>query len=123
VAKNFVCWVIVVGSEATAFRSRNQEDLVPTLKQLQRTQPDVVMKWYERGKLWDSVEDAEQALSSRRPATPRRGKGWRPGGEHVDPKAKHEVPRDQKRARFKSRLIASKSRSATSGPSRLKSGK
>lgn len=121
-AKNFTCWVIVVGSEPTAFRAREAEDLIPTLKQLQRTQPDVAMKWFERGKLWDSAQQADEALRSRRrPAG--RGKDWRPGGDHVDPKARHEVPRDVKRARFKSRLIASKSASGGRGPSRLKGPK
>ena len=49
-AKNFCCWVIVVGNQPTAFRAREAEDLVPTLKQLQRTQPDVEMRWFERNR-------------------------------------------------------------------------
>ena len=32
----------------------------------------------------------------------RRGRDWRPGGEHKDPRDRFKVPRDVKRARFKS---------------------
>ena len=40
--------------------------------------------------------------AERRP--PRRGKrDWRPGGDHVDPRAQFKVTRDEKRARFKER--------------------
>jgi hypothetical protein len=111
-ARNFRCWVIVAGSEPTAFRSRQAEDLVPTLKQLQRTQPDVAMKWFERGQLWSSPEEAAAAWHARRGARgPRdRGPDWRPGGDHRDPRARYDIPRDQKRARFKKRLIAARAR-------------
>ena len=34
----------------------------------------------------------------------RRGRDWRPGGEHRDPRARFKVPRDLKRARFAARL-------------------
>jgi len=103
-AKRFTCWVIVTGSQATAFRARNPEDLIPTLKQLQRTQPDSVMKWFERGKLWNSPEDAMADLRAERDQKPpSRGEGWRPGGEHKDPRAQYQLTRDQKRARFKQR--------------------
>lgn len=107
-AKNFCCWVIVVGNQPTAFRAREAEDLVPTLKQLQRTQPDVEMRWFERNKLWPSPDAAAEALRAQRRSPTRRGRDWRPGGSHVDPRAKYDVSRDQKRARFKKRLIAKK---------------
>src|SRR5512138_2946940 len=42
----------------TAFRAREAEDLLPTLKQLQNRHPDATMKWFERGQLWDSPEAA-----------------------------------------------------------------
>lgn len=121
-AKNFRCWVIVVGSESTAFRARLAEDLLPTLKQLQRTQPNVEMKWFERGRLWPSPEAAVAALKERRraPSHGERGRDWRPGGDHKDPRAKYDIPRDEKRARFKKQLIAKKTRAgageATSRP-------
>jgi hypothetical protein len=97
-------WVIVTGQDATAFRARYAEDLLPTLKQLQRTQPDAVLKWFERSRLWNSAEEAAAALKApRRPAGPSRGREWRPGGEHRDPRAKFQLTRDEKRARFKKR--------------------
>jgi hypothetical protein len=107
-AKFFRCWVIVDGTQPTAFRSRDAEDLIPTLKQLQRTQPDVTLMWFERGRLWRSPEDAQRALIERRRTPSGRGREWRPGGEHKDPKARPQVPRDEKRALFKKRLIAKK---------------
>lgn len=100
-AKRFSCWVIVAGASPTAFRARRAEDLLPTLRQLQRTQPDVAMKWFDRGRFWNSPEEAEDALKARRQAAAGRGRDWRPGGSHVDPRAKYQLSRDEKRARFK----------------------
>ena len=112
-AKRFCCWVIVDGAQPTAFRSRHAEDLLPTLKQLQRTQPDVTMKWFDRGRFWDSPEAADEAYLSRRRSSSGRGRDWRPGGKHVDPRAKYEVSRDEKRAKFKRRLISDRVRQSS----------
>ena len=109
-AKRFCCWVIVDGAQPTAFRSRHAEDLMPTLKQLQRTNPDVTMKWFDRGRFWESPEAAEAADLSRRRSSSGRGRDWRPGGSHVDPRKKYEVSRDEKRARFKRRLVSDRVR-------------
>lgn len=114
-AKYFRCWVIVDGAVPTSFRARDAEDLLPTLRQLQRTQPAVQLKWFERGRLWASPEAAKAALLERRRSPSTRGRDWRPGGEHKDPRARYDIPRDEKRARFKKRLIASKTRDT--GPS------
>lgn len=118
-AGNFRCWVIVAGTQPTAFRARSAEELLPTLRQLQQTQPDVQMKWFERGRLWATPGDAALALKARRQAPRRddRGRDWRPGGEHKDPRAKYDVPRDEKRARFKKRLIRQKSGLGEAAPS------
>jgi hypothetical protein len=96
-------WVIVTGNDATAFRARRPEDLLPTLKQLQRTQPDATLKWFERSRIWDSPEQALAALKAGRRTTPARNREWRPGGDHRDPRAKYQLTRDEKRARFKKR--------------------
>jgi hypothetical protein len=96
-------WVIVDGTTPTAFRARQREDLVPTLKQLQRTQPAVVLRWFHRGQLWDSPIAAVEAMKAKRRLRSDRGPAWRPGGTHVDPRERFKLTRDQKRARFKRR--------------------
>lgn len=97
-------WVIVDGSVPTSFRSREREDLVPTLTQLKRTQPNVELKWFERGKLWTGPGEARDALIARRQSPPPgRPRDWRPGGDHKDPRAKYALSRDEKRARYKAR--------------------
>lgn len=110
-------WVIVTGTDATAFRARQADDLLPTLKQLQRTQPDAVLKWFERNRLWTSPEEAEATIRARRRPSPPRTRDWRPGGTHVDPRARFKLSRDQKRARFKERSISkSKTRNSLERP-------
>jgi hypothetical protein len=108
VAKNRPFWVIVAGATPTAFRSRYRDELLPTFRQLQRTQPDVALMWFERGRLWPSAKDAREALLAVRKARAERqadrGADWRPGGSHKDPRARFQVSRDEKRARFKRRL-------------------
>jgi hypothetical protein len=96
-------WVIVHGTVPTAFRARHREDLLPTLVQLQHTQPDVSLVWFESGRTWESPEVAREALEARRRLARERKPTWRPGGSHVDPREKYKRTRDQKRARFKER--------------------
>jgi hypothetical protein len=97
-AKSF--WVIVAGRTPTAFRARFEQDLIPTLRQLQRTQPDVAIAWYERHRLWASPNAAKEDLLRRRKLRTTRGKEWRPGGKHVDPRQRYERSRDEKRKRW-----------------------
>src|SRR5262245_53296690 len=97
------CWVIVTDSAPTAFRAKTAEELQPTLKQLQRTQPDAALKWFSRGQLWESPIAATEALRAKRKARTSPANSWRPGGSHADPRAKYQLTRDQKRARFKRR--------------------
>src|SRR6185295_13732510 len=95
-------WVILIGKTPTSFRGKAREDLVPTLRQLQRTQTDVTLRWFERGKVWESPEAAIGAAKlAETTAREKRTKEWRPGGDHRDPKARFELTRDQKRAKFK----------------------
>ena len=131
----FTYWTIIFGGQATAFRSGTRDELLPTFKQIQAKHPDAQLRYFARGKLWYSEDEARAALirerfektqkrdqrrsafarerprsasagSSSRPGyggTPRhsdrdrRGGGWRPGGEHKDPRARFKVPRDVKR--------------------------
>ena len=55
------CWVILVGNVPTSFRAKEREDLVPTFKQLQRTQPEVTLRWFERGRVWENPDAARAA--------------------------------------------------------------
>ncbi len=103
-ARHQAFWVILAGAVPTAFRSPRREDLLPTLHQLQRTQSDVTLQWFDRGKLWESPEAAREALLAKRREFSDRKPEWRPGGAHRDPRARYQLSRDEKRARFKKRL-------------------
>jgi hypothetical protein len=116
--ERFACWVIVAGDISTGFRSRDRDELVPTLKQLQRTQPDAALKYFARGKLWESDAAAAQALVEARRAKRTRTDAWRPGGRHVDPRARFEMTRDEKRARYKRRQFGKPSEGLARRPSR-----
>ena len=98
----FAYWTIIVEGKPTAFRAQDRDELVPTFKQLQSKHPDAVMMWFARGRLWPSPEDARAA--ERPSGAERRNKEWRPGGEHRDPRARFEIPRDEKRRRFAERM-------------------
>jgi hypothetical protein len=97
-------WVIIVGNAPTAFRANYKEELLPTLTQLRRTQSEVSIRWFARGRLWDSPIEEHAALKTTRSAPRARAGDWRPGGAHKDPNARYEMTRDEKRARFKKRL-------------------
>jgi hypothetical protein len=56
----YAYWTILIDNTPTAFRAREQEELLPTIAQLRRTNANVVMKWFARGRIWDSPE-AERA--------------------------------------------------------------
>lgn len=106
------CWIILAGNVPTSFRAHTREELLPTFRQLQRTQTEVALRWFERGKVWESPAAASAAAKlakteGRRPrkTTEPRGREWRPGGNHKDPKARFEMTRDQKRAKFKRNLL------------------
>ena len=119
----FAYWTIIFGGQPTSFRSATRDELTPTFKQIQARHPDAQLRYFARGKLWYSDEEAQAALvrerfersasarprprpgfgatEPRRTNTERRGPGWRPGGTHKDPRDRFKVPRDVKRARFK----------------------
>jgi hypothetical protein len=95
VPPRFAYWTILIDNKPTAFRARDREELLPTLGQLRRRNADVVMRYFARGRLWDSPEQAEWAARHVAASTERRPKGWRPGGDHRDPRARF----DKRRAR------------------------
>src|SRR6185503_4225482 len=82
----FAYWTILIDDKPTAFRAREQEELLPTLQQLRRTNKDVVLKWFARGRLWETPEAAQAASRAAAPAREKRGHDWRPGGAHKDPR-------------------------------------
>jgi hypothetical protein len=88
----FAYWTILIDQKPTAFRAREQAELLPTLHQLRRKNSDVVMKWFARGRLWDSPADAQSAWRAPKQALEKRGPEWRPGGGHRDPRERFKKP-------------------------------
>ena len=91
----YAYWTILVDNLPTAFRSTTREDLQPTYEQLRKKHPNAVMRWFARGKLWDSPEHAGR---EGRKSGERRDKGWRPGGDHRDPRERFDLERKAKNA-------------------------
>jgi hypothetical protein len=91
-----VYWTIILEGKATAFRAHTRDELLPTFKQLQARHSDIQLKWFARGRLWESPE--EERASTRRGGE-RRPPSWRPGGTHQDPRERFNIPRDEKRRR------------------------
>ena len=85
----FAYWTILIDGQPTAFRARDQQELLPTLNQLKRTNKDVLLRWFARGQLWESQQqDWDARRQRKKPAESRRGPAWRPGGAHQDPRAR-----------------------------------
>ena len=105
-------WTILIDDKPTAFRAREREELLPTLNQLKRTNANAVMQWFAHGRLWETQEKEREDFQRRKHASARpfdrrdakppasapvgdegspqererRGKDWRPGGAHKDPR-------------------------------------
>ena len=96
----YAYWTILIENKPTAFRAREKEELLPTLQQLRRTNKDVVMKWFARGRLWESREDERESWQRGRTAvgTAPRGHDWRPGGQHKDPRDRFKKKNRPERA-------------------------
>lgn len=101
----YAYWTILIDDQPTAFRAASRDDLLPTLRQIQARHPGAVMKWFARGQLWESPEQAREARVQRQPPPrDRRPPAWRPGGEHRDPRDRFKQPRDVRRKNFADRL-------------------
>src|SRR4051812_36303045 len=105
----FAYWTILIDGKPTAFRAREQQELLPTLAQLKRTNQDVLLRWFARGKLWESPDAERRSWRERQAGDggPRReqdqaarGRDWRPGGQHKDPRQQF---RDEKKKRNQER--------------------
>jgi hypothetical protein len=102
VPPRFTYWTILAGGLPTAFRAAERDELLPTFERLRHKHPDAEMKWFARGRLWSSPEEARDEQERTRAA---RGRDWRPGGEHRDPRqrfidAKKARNTDRRRDRF-----------------------
>src|SRR5882762_3640809 len=82
---------MLIDQKATAFRAREREELLPTFHQLKRKNADVVMKWFARGRLWESPVEAQVAQRAPKAPFEKRGRDWRPGGEHRSPRTLQEA--------------------------------
>ena len=54
----YAYWTIIAGGLPTAFRAAEREELLPTFQRIREKHPDAQMKWFARGKLWESPEAA-----------------------------------------------------------------
>jgi|SRR5712671_412444 len=93
----YVYWTILIDGKATAFRAREREELLPTFNQLARKNAAIEMRYFARGRLWDNPEQAQWASRNMSEVpTEKRSRGWRPGGEHKDPRARFTKTGDRR---------------------------
>jgi hypothetical protein len=108
-------WTILVDNQPTAFRAHDPEELLATLNRLKEKHPSAVMKWFERGQLFESRDQArdqglgqgERRWEGKRPSDEGdkpRDRDWRPGGEHRDPRQKYKDAKKAKWQRFKQKV-------------------
>jgi hypothetical protein len=86
----FAYWTILAGGLPTAFRAADRDDLLPTFKRIQEKHPDAEMKWFARGRLWASPDEAREH-AARGKSSERRDRSWRPGGDHRDRRDAHKA--------------------------------
>lgn len=98
-------WTIVAGGLPTAFRAAVRADLLPTFTRLREKHPDAEMKWFARGRLWDSPEAARAELKK----IVARHRDWRPGGEHRDPRQKFKDAKQARNREWREQKFARKS--------------
>ena len=60
----YAYWTILIDGKPTAFRAREKDELLPTFNQLQRKNKDIVFKWFARGRLWETPEEAHAAAQT-----------------------------------------------------------
>jgi hypothetical protein len=125
----FSYWTIIAGGLPTAFRATEREELLPTFTRLKEKQPDAEMKWFARGKLWSSPEEAQSQRDRRfdsvegknrhrdqkrsggqAGAGESRGRDWRPGGDHRDPRQQFKDAKKARNQRIKAEKFARKPR-------------
>jgi hypothetical protein len=89
---------------------RNREELLPTFKRLKEKHPDAVMQMVRAGQVVVVSEEARAETARRAEAADAaaRGRNWRPGGSHKDPRqpykdAKKQRNQDRRQRRFEYR--------------------
>jgi hypothetical protein len=140
-----VYWTIILDGQPTAFRASSVDELLPTFNRLKQKQPGAVLKWFERGRLWNSRDEARQLLRQgyqvwsggrlappRRPRAPqggprpaegdKRDPSWRPGGAHRDPREKYRMAKKDKWKRFKQKVRRGAPEGEKSPDDRVRSG-
>ena len=78
----YAYWTILIDNRPTAFRAATRDELQPTLFQLRRTNPDTTLKWFARGRMWESPEaerEAQRLARSRVRERPEQRGGIRKG--------------------------------------------
>ena len=98
-------WTILIDNQPTAFRAHDPEELLPTLNRLREKNEWVVMKWFERGQLFDSRDAAKEVGF---------GKGER-RWEGPRPERPDDVERQSRGPRGESRGPAGESRGPAGG--------
>ena len=110
-------WTIIAGGLPTAFRAAEREELEPTFQRLREKHPDAEMKWFARGKLWESPEASRAPRDDdRRDEAPRR-REWRPGGEHRDPRQPFKDAKKARNQRWREEKFEHRQRGADRAPS------
>ena len=95
----FAYWTILIDDKPTAFRARDQQELMPTFAQLKRTNERVEVKWFAQGRLWDSPDAQRNAGRPPKSSGEKRGGDWRPGGQHKDPRARFDKEAQRRKKR------------------------
>jgi hypothetical protein len=117
----FAYWTILVGGLPTAFRAAEREEIEPTFRQLQQKHSDAEMRWFARGKLWASPEEAREALERAKDKGQRtkdqgRDRNWRPGGSHRDPRQPYIDAKKRENQRRRERRFEFKKDSRPQAP-------
>ncbi len=112
----FAYWTIILDGAPTAFRARDRMELMGVFRQLANRNPNVTMKWFARGRLWESPEEARAAS---RAAREPRSSDWRPGGEHHDPRERfRKRPQEPRRGQARTRTAKNTPRDTGRGGDR-----
>ena len=87
-------WTIIIDDQPTAFRAHDPEELLPTLNRLREKNSSAVMKWFERGQLFDSRDQAREVGLGQ---GERRWEGPRPDRDDEGPRFTARPRRDDTR--------------------------